>query len=65
MDGSYQPGKTGKPGKTGRPTRRRLTAVTCFLLDLAPYLELLAEPDFAVDVPSNPSAAGTVNTWPG
>ena len=36
--------------------RALLIGVTCFLLDLAPYLDLMADSDFAVE------AAGIVNT---
>jgi hypothetical protein len=40
-----------------------LTQVTCFLLDLGPYLDLLAEADVPVEsAGATASAAGTVNT---
>ena len=40
-----------------------LTAVTCFLLELAPYLDLLAEPDCGVEAPGG--KAGMVKICPG
>lgn len=44
-----------------------LTQITCFLLDLRPYLDLLVEADVAVEsVGAAPSSnGGTAKIWPG
>jgi hypothetical protein len=47
---------------------RLLTEVTCFLLALAPYLDLLGEPDMAFETTGTAAAlsgSGMANTWPG
>jgi len=39
-----------------------LTEITCFLLALAPYLDVLAEPDCAVEPVAVPASLGMANT---
>jgi len=44
-----------------------LTQIACFLLDLGPYLDLLAEADVPVEAvgPASAGNAGTAKIWPG